>query len=327
MSASLLLLKLLSDGEIHSGEELSATVGVSRTAIWKQLQKLQEATGLRLESIKGRGYRLAGGVELLDKEQVISALAPQARDFLAVLDVRDQVDSTNTIALQELQVDGKNGYVIVAEQQLSGRGRRGRKWVSPYGCNIYCSTIWQFQNGAVALEGLSLAVGVAVARALKAMGVSDIKMKWPNDVVWKERKLAGILLEMAGDAAGHCQVVIGIGINVSMAGSVVDAVIDQPWADVNTAAGIPVSRNRLLASLLSELLPALAEFEAKGFAAFQAAWQVMDMMLGRSVSVHLGERIVIGTAAGVGENGALAVDTDLGRQWFHGGEVSLRLRD
>lgn len=327
MSGNLLLLGLLSDGQIHSGEELSIAVGVSRTAVWKQLQKLQEATGLQLESIKGKGYRLVGGLELIDSSRVKALLSSPARELLSVLDVRDQVDSTNSLALQRAQETPQSGYVVVAEQQSAGRGRRGRKWVSPYGCNIYCSVVWQFQNGAAALEGLSLAVGVAVARALKAVGAEEIGMKWPNDVVWKGHKLAGILLEMIGDAAGYCQVVIGIGINVKMAENVAAADIDQPWTDVNTAAGGGISRNQLLASLLSELLPGLAEFEAKGFAAFRAAWSAMDIMLNKDVAIQLGDRIVIGTAAGVGDNGSLALDTESGRQWFHGGEVSLRLRN
>jgi BirA family transcriptional regulator, biotin operon repressor / biotin---[acetyl-CoA-carboxylase] ligase len=328
MSGNLLLLGLLSDGEIHSGEELSAALGVSRTAVWKQLQKLQDVTGLELESIKGRGYRLSGGLELINGELVVTSMSTAARGLLYELDVRDQVDSTNSLALQRAQESPQSGsgYVVVAEQQLAGRGRRGRKWISPYGCNIYCSVVWQFQSGAAALEGLSLVVGVAVARALKAVGVSEVGMKWPNDVICKERKLAGILLEMIGDAAGNCQVVIGVGINVSMQKSALATGIDQPWTDVNSAAGSSVSRNRLLAGLLSELLPVLAEFEAKGFAAFRAAWSAMDIMLGKDVVVHLGEQTVIGVAAGVGDNGSLAIDTESGRQWFHGGEVSLRLR-
>jgi BirA family biotin operon repressor/biotin-[acetyl-CoA-carboxylase] ligase len=326
MSGNLLLLGLLSDGEIHSGEELSAAVGVSRTAVWKQLQKLQDVTGLQLESIKGKGYRLIGGLELIDGKRIEASLSAATRALLSTLDVRDQIDSTNSLALQKAQEAPRSGYVVVAEQQTAGRGRRGRKWVSPYGCNIYCSVVWQFQNGAAALEGLSLAVGVAVARALKAVGVAEVGMKWPNDVVWRGHKLAGILLEMIGDAAGHCQVVIGVGINVSMTRSIGVAAIDQPWTDVSTAVGARVSRNQLLASLLSELLAVLSEFEGKGFAAFRSDWSAMDVMLEKEVAIQLGDQTVIGTAAGVGDNGSLAIDTEVGRQWFHGGEVSLRLR-
>lgn len=315
------LLHTIADGEFHSGEELARLLGVSRTAVWKQLQKIQLATGLQLESIKGRGYRLRQTLELLDRERIVAAAGP----LLAQLEVHQHIDSTNRLALERAHEGCGRGHVVVAEQQTAGRGRRGRQWVSPFGCNIYCSAIWEFDGGAAALEGLSLAVGVAVARALTAIGVRDVGLKWPNDVVWGGRKLAGILLEMVGDAAGRCQVVIGIGINVAMAGSEQTTRIDQPWVDVQTALGGPVSRNDLLAALLAHLLPTLQQFEREGFAALRSAWSELDSFYGRDVVVHLGERLVPGVAAGVGASGALLIDTDNGRQEFHGGEVSLRL--
>lgn len=321
------LLGTLADGGFHSGEELGELLGVSRAAVWKQLQKLQEATGLELESAKGRGYRLMGGLELLDRTRVLAALSAEAESLLTSLSLLDQVDSTNRLALLEAQNGEGRGYVIAAEQQSAGRGRRGRTWVSPYGRNIYCSAIWEFDGGAAALEGLSLAVGIAVVKALTSVGARDVGLKWPNDIVWNDRKLAGILLEMTGDAAGRCQVVVGIGINVSMSESAAARTIDQPWVDVGTVVGGPVSRNVLLGSLLSELLPLLSQFERSGFPHFRNAWSALDRIAGREVCVHLGEQIVVGTAAGVSESGALLVDTPAGRQSFHGGEVSLRLRN
>jgi BirA family biotin operon repressor/biotin-[acetyl-CoA-carboxylase] ligase len=320
------ILQALADGAIHSGEELSVILGVSRTAVWKQLRRLQDDTGLQVEAVKGRGYYLPGGIELLSHLQVSSLISPLARKLLSELNLLGEVDSTNSIALQKAQQGVLPGYVVVAEQQLAGRGRRGRQWVSPYGCNIYCSTVWQFQGGAAALEGLSLAVGVAVARALTASGLSGVKLKWPNDVLWEGRKLAGILLEMIGDAAGHCQVVVGIGINVSMGAGAGSALIDQPWTSANAAAGAVISRNHLLANLLSELLPLLAEFEAGGFAVFRDAWSALDAMYGKDVLLHAGDQVVAGRAVGVAESGALAIETALGHQWFHGGEVSLRMQ-
>lgn len=320
------LIAILADGAFHSGEELGERFGISRTAVWKQLQKLQELTGLAFESVKGRGYRLPGGIELLDQEAILSPVSTFADGLLASISLHDQVDSTNRLAMEQAQAGAPRGTVIFAEQQLAGRGRRGRSWISPFGCNIYCSVVWEFNNGAAALEGLSLAVGVAVAKALGDVGVADLELKWPNDVMWQGRKLAGILLEMTGDAAGRCQVIVGIGINVAMT-STQAAVVDQPWCDVITAAGRPVSRNRLAGCLLSHLLPLLAEFEREGFAGFQHEWSLFDRMQGKQVVIHFGDQMVFGVAAGVGENGALGVDTELGRQWFHGGEVSLRLQN
>lgn len=317
------ILATLADGAFHSGEELGAVLGVSRTAVWKQLQKLQETTGLQLESVKGRGYRLREGLELLDNSVIMAALPAPISPLLNNLELLDHVDSTNRLALLRAQEGAARGHTIVAEQQSAGRGRRGRQWVSPFGRNIYCSVIWHFDGGAAALEGLSLAVGVAVARALNTMGVEGIGLKWPNDVVWHGRKLAGILLEMAGDASGRCQVIIGIGINVAMAEA---NGIDQPWVDAQTAAGRPVSRNQLLAQLLAELLPLLVRFEDEGFACCREDWAALDSFAGQPVAVHLGEQVILGVAGGVNASGALLVDTPQGRQAFHGGEVSLRLQ-
>jgi len=321
------LLNRLADGQFHSGEELGELLGVSRTAVWKQLQKIQDLTDLPLESAKGRGYRLKDGLELLDATSIRAAVSSQAKPLLNELRLLEQVDSTNRLAMTEAQAGAGRGYVIAAEQQSAGRGRRGRTWISPFARNIYCSVIWEFDGGAAALEGLSLAVGVAVTKAMAAIGVSDAGLKWPNDVVWNGRKLAGILIEMTGDAAGRCQVIVGIGINVSMAGSQAADAIDQAWVDVQSVLRAKVSRNQLLGCLLSELLPTLSLFERQGFSVFQSDWAALDNMRGKPVSVLLGEQVVLGTAAGVDDSGALLLDTPTGRQAFHGGEVSLRLQN
>ena len=323
MSFDWRLLEVLADGGFHSGEELGDLLGVSRAAVWKQLQKIEEALALRFESVKGRGYRLIGGLELLDREQIAGGI-PQG--FSYSLHVAQQVDSTNRVAA-ELARDGVvRGCVVLAEQQSAGRGRRGRPWVSPFARNIYCSMVWEFDSGVAALEGLSLAVGVGVVRALRASGVEDALLKWPNDVLYGGRKLAGILLEMAGDVSGRCQVVVGVGVNVAMASLPAGAMIDQPWTDVNTAAGRPISRNALASNLVAHLLQLLNEFEVGGFERFRDDWALLDCARGRAVTVHIGDQLVHGIAAGVDEAGALAVDTDFGRQWFHGGEISLRVQ-
>lgn len=325
MSLDLNLLKALSDGGIHSGGELGERTGVSRAAIWKQLQKLQDLTGLEFESIKGRGYRLVGGIELLDEVAINTSVLPSARPLLSSIEVHTQVDSTNRQALLRAQEGARSGHAVLAEHQLAGRGRRGRVWVSPFASNLYLSVVWGFDSGAGALEGLSLVVGVAIARALSTMGVVDVGLKWPNDVYWQGRKLGGILLEMVGDAAGHCQVVVGVGINVNMPRQA-EQQIDQPWCDLSTICGHKVSRNQLASEVLSHLLPVLSQFERDGFSAFRAEWSALDCIVGRPVVLHMGERMLLGTAAGVGDTGALAIDTDSGRQWFHGGEVSVRLQ-
>ncbi len=316
------LLALLADGEFHSGQDLADAIGVSRTAVWKQLRKLEEL-GLPVEASKSTGYRIPGGIELLEYDRILAGLSPQSRNFLSELDLRIQIDSTNAEAMRRVEQGAGAGLVCTAEQQTAGRGRRGRDWVSPFASNIYLSLVWEFAGGAGALEGLSLAVGVAVADALAACGVPDLQLKWPNDILHGDMKLGGILIEMVGDAAGSCQVVVGVGLNVKMP-SQAGAEIDQAWTDINSIADPAPGRNRLLVALLDELLPMMPRFEERGFSPWQARWSARDAYAGKPVVVHSGTRQIAGTVAGINESGALLLDTGGDVQAIFGGEVSLR---
>ena len=317
------LIPLLADGEFHSGQEFADRLGISRTAVWKQLKRLEEL-GLQLESVRGRGYRIPGGMELLDANAIRRQLAPGSLPLLEALLIEPVIDSTNAEALRRIQSGQRHGIVCTAEQQTAGRGRRGRQWVSPFGRNLYVSLVWEFARGASALEGLSLATGVAVARALADCGLPAVQLKWPNDVLFSGAKLGGILLEMTGDAAGVCQVVIGIGINVSMPGNSARD-IDQSWTDLATInGGASPGRNRVLAALLSELLPMVAAYERSGFQAWREAWMALDAYANTPVVLVSGDRRKAGTARGVDERGALQLETTLGSESIYGGELSLR---
>jgi len=314
------ILSLLADGDYHSGKVLGELLGVSRTAVWKHLQKL-EAYGVPLESVKGKGYRLPGGLELLDAERITAALGVVARSGLAELQLCESVDSTNRLAMARAQSGGAHGYVCLAEHQTDGRGRRGRRWVSPYGQSVYLSAVAEFDGGAAVLEGLSLAVGVALVRALKRAGVEGVGLKWPNDVLVDGRKLAGILLEMSGDVAGVCQVVVGVGLNVSVAADTAD--IDQPWVDV--AELVPgVSRNDLVGFILDELLPLILDYQRLGFAAYRDDWEALHVYQGCEVELSTVSHLTQGVALGVTSTGALRVEVGGSEQIFNGGEVSLR---
>ncbi|TQV67294.1 bifunctional biotin--[acetyl-CoA-carboxylase] ligase/biotin operon repressor BirA [Exilibacterium tricleocarpae] len=324
------LLKLLADGRFHSGEELGEVLGVSRTAVWKHLRKL-EPLGLVLTSVKGRGYCLEGGLELLDADAIDAALNPAARALAVELDIQSVIDSTNTRALARAAAGNARGYICLAEQQTAGKGRRGRAWVSPFGRNIYLSVVWGFDGGAAVLEGLSLAVSVAVTRALRDLAATagdagtrldDIRLKWPNDVLWRGRKLAGILLEMTGDVSSFCQVVSGIGINVTMP-AVAGAAIDQAWVDMETIVG-RCSRNQLVAQLLNHLLPLLDDFQARGFACLREEWESLDAYRNCQVELRTATESVLGAACGVTETGGLRILVDGREQVFSGGEISLR---
>jgi BirA family transcriptional regulator, biotin operon repressor / biotin---[acetyl-CoA-carboxylase] ligase len=320
-----LLLPLLANGEFHSGQDLAQMLGVSRTAVWKQLNNLEEL-GLQIESVKGRGYRIPGGIDLIDAERVRTGLRPETSALMQELDVREVIDSTNMEAQRRIELGGAAGYVCTAEQQTSGRGRRGRTWVSPFARNLYLSLVWEFTQGAAALEGMSLAVGVGVARALETCGIEGVQLKWPNDLLYQNAKLGGVLLEMLGDASGTCQVVVGVGLNVDMPADTARG-IDQAWTDLAAISGDEPTpgRNALLAALLNELLPLLAGFQGSGFGVWQQAWLERDAHAGKSVILHVGEDTMAGTARGVDERGALLLETTVGVKAIYGGEISLRV--
>jgi BirA family transcriptional regulator, biotin operon repressor / biotin---[acetyl-CoA-carboxylase] ligase len=313
------VLRVLSDGGFHSGEELGALLGVSRAAVWKQLQSL-EGYGLQVESMRGRGYRLVDGVELLDLQRIQASLMTTPGALR--LDVLMSIASTNEYLVA--QQDATGFHVCIAEHQTQGRGRRGRQWVSPFGASLYLSVKRRFESGVAALEGLSLAVGVVLARLLHGFGYTDVLLKWPNDLLARDAKLGGILIEINGDASGAVDVVVGVGINVKMPASYAKS-IDQPWIDLaalgNSAA---VGRNALAAAAIDALIGLLSSYERRGFADYRDEWNRFDAIAGRSVSVRLGQSTEQGIALGVDQQGALLVETQSGVRSFSGGEISLR---
>jgi BirA family transcriptional regulator, biotin operon repressor / biotin---[acetyl-CoA-carboxylase] ligase len=314
------LLRLLADGQFHSGEELGSLIGVSRSAVWKHLKKMEEL-GVKVLSVKGRGYSVVGGLDLLDYVEILACLDSS---LLREITVLPHVDSTNSYLMRQKD---RALHVCLTEFQSSGRGRRGRRWVSPFAKNIYCSIAWGFDGGVAALEGLSLAIGLAVVRTLQRYGVTGLKLKWPNDVLYANQKLAGILIEMTGDPAGYCEVVIGVGINVSMSNLDADS-IDQPWIDLQKIcldqSLQPISRNKLAASLIDELIVVLADYGKQGFSAYFDEWQFYNAHQGKLVELINGNTHHQGVCMGVTETGALRIDMGLGEEIFNGGEISLR---
>jgi len=317
------LLSLLADGEFHSGDDLGVALGVTRAAVWKQIQRLQEDRGIDIFSVKGKGYRLASPMDLLDSSRIKGNLSESSKLLVSDVEVFGSVTSTNDIAMKHTEAKGKPGYVCVAEQQTAGRGRRGRPWVSPYGTNIYLSLVWDFFDGAAALEGLSLAVGVAVANVLKAKGLAGVELKWPNDVLVEGAKLGGILLEMTGDPSGHCQVVLGVGINTSVSKKD-GAEIDQAWVDTSTL-GVCIDRNEFISEIIDELTAMLVLFSEHGFSYFRDQWLLLDAFKDKAVVVKAGKNDMTGIACGVDNTGALRLDRAGIIEAIKGGEVSLRL--
>jgi len=308
-----------------AGQSLGEQLGISRAAVWKQLQKLEQL-GLEVSSVKGRGYRLHGGLDLLDADGIRGGLVPPAAALLEALEVVDLLDSTNARVLSALEQGEGHGRVVLAEMQTAGRGRRGRSWASPFASGISLSVGWQFSGGVQLLEGLSLAVGVALARALARFDVPDVRLKWPNDVWCRGRKLAGVLLELSGDLTDRCAVVVGVGLNMRLPAAAAE-VIDQPWIDLEEIQP-GIARNSLVAAMLNELLPLLESYPREGFAGTREAWQALDQFAGQEVCVQSAQQRWCGIERGVDMSGALQLELagEGGSELraFHGGEVSLR---
>ncbi|MBF8758351.1 bifunctional biotin--[acetyl-CoA-carboxylase] ligase/biotin operon repressor BirA [Pseudomonas guariconensis] len=314
------LLNLLKDGRFHSGQALGEAMGVSRSAVWKQLQHLESELNLVIHKVRGRGYQLAVPLTLLDSQLIHE----YAEGEHWPLWVHETIDSTNAEALRCIAEGEVAPFLVLAEQQTAGRGRRGRQWVSPFAENLYYSLVLRVEGGMRQLEGLSLVVGLAVMRTLQAFGLSGVGLKWPNDLLVGERKIAGILLELVGDPADVCHVVLGIGINVNMQSN---DQVDQQWTSMKRETGVSIDRNRLVAQLNHQLQHELARHRRYGFAAFQEEWEYANLWQGRKVSLIAGINRIDGIVLGVDGQGALRLDVDGVEKSFSAGELSLRLRD
>ncbi len=319
------LLHLLADGELHSGEDLAARLAISRAAVWKQLQ-LPGDWGIELQATPGRGYQLREPLDLLDGGAIRNALPQWAAGRLRNLEVHEELASTSDllVALKELPTGRFD--VCLAEFQSAGRGRRGRRWLAPFASGLCLSVNWSFGDAPAALSALSLAVGVAILRALRRLGIHGLALKWPNDIVHGRRKLGGILIDMRGEAAGPAYVVVGAGINVRLP----QALRAELLADGIQAAGLaelldsPPGRNPLAASLVNEIALALEEFGVRGLSAFMDEWKSADDLIDQPVRVLQGAETVEGLARGIDADGALLVDVHGVRRRILSGEVTVR---
>ncbi|MCK9605855.1 MAG: bifunctional biotin--[acetyl-CoA-carboxylase] ligase/biotin operon repressor BirA [Methylomonas sp.] len=319
------LLSLLADGRFHSGTELARVLDVSRSAVWKHLHALDDL-GIELVGVSGKGYKLQRPMQLLDRQHIHDQLESRAKALISELEIYPAIASTNGYLLELAQRSQSTGRVCLAEYQTAGKGRRGRAWVSPFGHNIYLSILWRYHNGPGAIAGLSLALGVAVVRALSRAGVQEVGLKWPNDIYWRERKLAGILIEVSGESSGPCHAVIGLGLNLYLPEQQAEA-IEQAWVDLRyiLGDGITQQRNRLVALLLSEMLPVIADFEERTLQGFIDDWRNFDCMQGRAVNIYIGEQTCTGIVRGIDDQGLLLLEDEQGRlRAFASGEVGFR---
>ncbi|QBH98140.1 bifunctional biotin--[acetyl-CoA-carboxylase] ligase/biotin operon repressor BirA [Limnobaculum zhutongyuii] len=314
IAVPLQLVKILSDGEFHSGEQIGAELGMSRAAINKYMQTLRD-WGLDVFTVPGKGYSLPAPIQLLDEQLIKQRLTEGRVTVLAV------IDSTNQYLMERLE-QLQSGDACVAEYQQAGRGRRGRQWFSPFGANLYLSMFWRLEQGPAAAIGLSLVIGIVMAEVLRKLGAEGVKVKWPNDLYLNDRKLAGILVELTGKTGDAANVVIGAGINLSMR-EPDSNVVNQQWANL-ADSGIAIDRNELVPCLLSTLRESLIQFEQQGLAPFVSRWRKLDNFIDRPVKLLIGEQQIHGIARGIDKQGALLLDQDGVLKPFIGGEISLR---
>lgn len=319
------ILRLLADGRFHSGEEIARHFNVTRATVWNAIQQA-ESLGVEIFSVRGRGYRLPEAITLLQRDSVLSAIGQQRSWFN--LELHDHLDSTNSYLIKQAAAGAAHATCVAATLQTRGRGRRGRTWQAGLGASLTFSLLWRFQCGASALSGLSLAVGVALVRALHGMGVTEARLKWPNDLlVYRQahyQKLAGILIELQGDMEGPSAAVIGIGLNLRLPESV-RRNIDQAATDLEAITREPSDPSLLLGLLLKNLADVLSEFERDGFARLRGEWQHHHAYQGKAVRLLSPDgRETQAVVTGIAEDGVLLVETATGTQRFSAGEISLR---
>jgi BirA family biotin operon repressor/biotin-[acetyl-CoA-carboxylase] ligase len=306
------LLTRLANGEPLSGAGLAEQIGVTRAAIWKQVQALR-ARGVPIESRGAAGYQLPWALQMLDSSRIRASLSSEVSASLGALELHWELDSTSS-DLQRRGSAAPDYSFVLAESQTAGRGRRGRPWLSPPGLNIYLSCLKRFESGFAALGGLSLAVGVVVMRALEDLGVAGAGLKWPNDILVQANdgfggKLGGILVELSGEYQGPCAAVIGIGLNLRLTPALHDQA-GQPVSDLAAlTAGMPPDRNRMVACLIKSLVEGLRQFEREGFSGFAEDYARYDLLSGQPLRVSSARGEFEGIGAGVDPRGALQVST------------------
>ncbi|PWK54161.1 bifunctional biotin--[acetyl-CoA-carboxylase] ligase/biotin operon repressor BirA [Pleionea mediterranea] len=311
------LLLILSDGRFHSGEAIAQQLNTTRASIWKYIKQLR-SLGADIYSVKGKGYRIPGGLELLDQAWLTQALKSFTQP--ENIHVVTSIASTNQFLLN--QTSNPSPQICVAEYQSSGRGRLGRNWHSPFARNIYLSMRQTLPLPIDALSGLSLAVGCRIADALTSLGAMGVQLKWPNDLRVNGRKLGGVLVEIAGQSDSGCELVIGLGLNWDMSE---DSPIDQHWQNLKPLVNSRVSRNHVVATLCKALAACLTDFSQFGFSHFKADWEQLDEFKNKPVVLLQGNKKTVGVSRGVDTSGALLLEKDGSVMSFIGGEVSLRL--
>ncbi|MGC1854412.1 MAG: biotin--[acetyl-CoA-carboxylase] ligase [Candidatus Aquirickettsiella sp.] len=315
-------LNLLSDGKFHSDKEISKFLGISDKMVPKVLKKILDAS-INLEVVNDKNYRISGGLELLDASFIVNGLG-EANQLLSQLEVLTLVDSTNNYLLKKTEYTGN--YAVFAEHQTAGRGQFKRTWYSNFGKNIALSLLWQFSNPLNKLGGLTLAVGIGLVKALEEYGLKKIQLKWPNDIIYEGKKLAGILVESRSIEHKLQRMVIGIGLNLYTP-STHSSTEDQAITSIFSLQNLPPRRNRLAVLILKNLLHTLIVFEVKSLNYFLQDWQRLDNLAGKLITIQNQTNFLEGIARGINTQGQLCVQIKNKIHYFNNGEIRVKLKN
>ncbi len=316
------LFELMADGQFHSGQQLATDLAVSRTAVWKFLQQCRDY-GVEIESRHGLGYRLTQAINLLDKQQILDAMSRTARRDCQSITILQKIDSTNDYLGKKIKQHDIKGEVVLAEYQTNGRGRRGNRWISPFASGIFLSLAWRMEIPNANIGLLSLFTGVAVIRCLHSLGIPQAGLKWPNDIILQDKKLAGVLIDLHGEANGPINIIIGVGMNYQLSPSG-ENLIDQPVTGIQEHLGKNVSRNDIAAKLISVLFTMLDDFSKEREKTLLDEWRKYDTCRGRAVTLYQADKKVSGYMQGINEQGHVLIEANNSVTSYASGEVSLR---
>ena len=321
------LLEILSDGRWHSPGDLQEALSNDASLLQRWLAQFQDY-GLEVQRNAEGQVSLPHPLSLLERQRILKGLEPAFRDSLSHFELPLVVDSTNTNAMEWLRKGNKGRAVFLAEQQTSGRGRRGRSWISPMARNLTMSLVWPVTEIGQVQQGFSLVVALSLVDAIRSIGLQGselLRVKWPNDVWLGDAKLAGILLELHGATSSSPHVVIGIGVNVHMPEQQ-RAGIDQPVSDLHSQGNQSLDRNQLVVAILSKLERNLQSLHADGFENFRQLWHGLEIYQNRQVEIVGHGQRTIGVVRGVSSNGELILETKEGERHFAGGEIAPTVR-
>jgi BirA family biotin operon repressor/biotin-[acetyl-CoA-carboxylase] ligase len=311
------ILDILNDGTVHTGSEIALTLGISRNAVWKVIQKLKKYS-VEIET-KHQGYRLPVPLALFDQKKMNQLL----KGVPLKLEVFESIPSTNDYLKTQSKL--KNNWVCLSEYQSHGRGRLGRSWTSPFGRNIYCSLSVIFTKDICELSGLSLVVGILVAKALEASNPKlTPQLKWPNDIFINGKKVGGILIDLMAEAHGNCTAVISLGLNVNMK-DVQASFMDHSWTSIEHVLEEKLDRNEIAARFIQVLLKGMETFKERGIEPFLQEWKRYDMLHNKKITLTTGTISMSGTARGISPEGLLLLELPDGRiNKFSYGDATLR---